>query len=763
MSAVATAEIIDAFYVCLAASVIWAPLVFLGAAFVNRQSGGRAEDAVWPSALVIAALPVIAAPVAAMFGLSLRAAKPLPPLAAPDAVAIAAPTAIVNTAPTGSAVELATILNAAADLYFYGFILFAALGVLRLVGFSYRVRYSYAIDDARLMDGLREWRRAMGVRTPVRFAYCDAVTSVCVHGFIRPVVLMPPTLLERVSPSDATLMGAHELAHIKRGDTWLFASCGLIKALFWFNPFMRRIVAHAQLAAEQGADALVIRSGVSRKSYARCFVESLKISAGLSSPQHALVPSFTPFDKRSRRERLNAILSGRAAAPVLTLGGKIILIASGLTALTLAFGQAALAVAPPPAKDALTVIPVEGRISSTFGERFDPITEERKFHNGMDIAAPTGTPVRAAGAGKVIDATARYQGNPAWGNVVVIDHGHGLVTRYAQLDSYIVRKGDTVEAGDTIAAVGASGRATGPHLHFEVLADGEPIDPAPVVTPDAPAPQTLAPQTPRIMKKVMLAPFAPEILAAPAARAAAAGIVHEPTPLIEPETPAAPAPALAPEVPPELDALSLGERFELRLADSVEEWRANFEDGFADVEFLDGMTVRFGDMEVTGDDIQQTIESAMRQFEFDGEDWDAFTDDLPRFVAVIDGEKLTNDQRREIERAAKRAHRAAIRATARAKREIERANIDQKRVMAELERAVRGRERAAQQVERANRHNRHSEDIDEDHAERLEDMLERREEALQEAAEELEEERAELARMRAELRDELRAEKRKKD
>lgn len=750
MTAIATPEIIDAFYLCLAASVIWAPLVFLGASYLNRTSRGGAQATVWPSALLIAALPVIAAPIAAAFGLSLRAAKPLPPMAAPDAMMMNAPAATPILAPVGPTLELATVLNAAADLYFYGFILFAALGVLRLVGFSYRVRYSYPIDDARLMNGLRDWRAAMGVRTTVRFAYCDAVTSVCVHGFIRPVVLMPPTLLERVSTADATLMGAHELAHIKRGDTWLFAICGFVKALFWFNPFMRRIVSHAQLAAEQAADALVIRSGVNRKAYARCFVESLKISSGLSSPQHALVPSFTPFDKRSRRERLDAILSGRTASPVLTLGGKIVLIASGLLALTLAFGQAALAVAPPAAKDALTVTPVDGRISSTFGERFDPITEERRFHKGMDIAAPTGTPVRAAGDGKVIAATARYQDNPAWGNVVVIDHGHGLVTRYAQLDSYIVRKGDAVTAGETIAAVGATGRATGPHLHFEVIIDGEPVDPAPVITPDAPAPLT-----PRTMRKVTLAPIAPEVAAD---NATAPSAPLEPTVLLGPDAPAAPAPA--PDAPPETDHLSFGERLELRLAGGVEEWRASFDDLFDGVEFADDMTMTFNGVDIDADEIQQTIESAVSQFEFDIEDWDVFTEDLPDFAFAVSGDKLSDAQRRELERArahaeraAERARRTATREAARAKREIERAQATHKRVMARIARAERDRERA---VARAERDKRHSQAASSHHTKHMEDMLELREEALKEAAEQLAEERAEIARLRAELRAENR-------
>ncbi len=90
--------------------------------------------------------------------------------------------------------------------------------------------------------------------------------------------------------SDAILMGAHEMAHIKRGDTRLFALCTAARAVFWFNPFMQRIAACANLAAEQAADALVIASGAERRQYAQCFVQGLRFAAGASNLGRDLVP-----------------------------------------------------------------------------------------------------------------------------------------------------------------------------------------------------------------------------------------------------------------------------------------------------------------------------------------------------------------------------------------------------------------------------------------------------------------------------------------
>lgn len=122
---------------------------------------------------------------------------------------------------------------------------------------------------------------------------------------------------------------------------------------------------------------------------------------------------------------------------------------------------------------ALPARPVDGVVSSAFGVRTDPIDGERHHHHGIDVAAPAGAPVRAAGAGRVVKAGEEG----GYGNVVIIDHGRGLETRYAHLGTIDVKPGDRVEAGAGVGTVGVTGRTTGPHLHFEVRRDGEPVDP----------------------------------------------------------------------------------------------------------------------------------------------------------------------------------------------------------------------------------------------------------------------------------------------
>jgi len=121
-----------------------------------------------------------------------------------------------------------------------------------------------------------------------------------------------------------------------------------------------------------------------------------------------------------------------------------------------------------------TTMPVEaGYYSSNYGYRLDPITGRSTFHTGVDIIAGPGTPVMAA-AGGVVSTVAFV---PEYGNIVDVDHDNGLTSRYAHLSKSLVKVGDVVMKGQRIALVGATGRVTGPHLHFEVREKGIPLNP----------------------------------------------------------------------------------------------------------------------------------------------------------------------------------------------------------------------------------------------------------------------------------------------
>ena len=132
-----------------------------------------------------------------------------------------------------------------------------------------------------------------------------------------------------------------------------------------------------------------------------------------------------------------------------------------------------------------SIWPATGWLSSTMGHRADPMTGGDDFHAGLDIAGDKGQPVYATAAGVVTHAG--RQG--AYGNLIVINHGFGLETRYGHLSGFQVHQGDHVQRGDLIGRLGATGRATGNHLHYEVLANGRLLNPLKLLTQQKPRAQ----------------------------------------------------------------------------------------------------------------------------------------------------------------------------------------------------------------------------------------------------------------------------------
>ena len=118
-------------------------------------------------------------------------------------------------------------------------------------------------------------------------------------------------------------------------------------------------------------------------------------------------------------------------------------------------------------------LPVAGRITSPFGYRYHPILKRNKMHTGVDIAAPSGTPIGAGGGGEVIFAGWRG----GYGNTVIIDHGGGRTTLYAHMSSIAVRVGQVVSRRQLVGRVGSTGLSTGPHLHYEARRNGSPVNP----------------------------------------------------------------------------------------------------------------------------------------------------------------------------------------------------------------------------------------------------------------------------------------------
>lgn len=178
-------------------------------------------------------------------------------------------------------------------------------------------------------------------------------------------------------------------------------------------------------------------------------------------------------------------------------------------------------------------LPVIGRITSRFSSaRTHPLLGVVRRHNGVDIAAPSGTPITAAASGRVVFAGRKF----GFGNTVEIDHGNGVLTRYAHARSIKVRGGARVEPGDVIATVGRTGLASGPHLHYEVLLNGVSVDPLKrsvgVLLSGASGDPTAAVQPPAGATSETPATGAADSVAAPAAADSAGGPPQAPAPAV---------------------------------------------------------------------------------------------------------------------------------------------------------------------------------------------------------------------------------------
>jgi len=128
-----------------------------------------------------------------------------------------------------------------------------------------------------------------------------------------------------------------------------------------------------------------------------------------------------------------------------------------------------------------SIMPTQGWLASAFARmRVHPILHRTRAHEGIDVVAPAGTPIEAPAAGKVVFAG----WDAGYGNMVTVDHGFGITTRFAHASRLLVKVGQTVKRGDRIGLVGNTGLSTGPHLHYEVHVNGRPVDPRKYILPD---------------------------------------------------------------------------------------------------------------------------------------------------------------------------------------------------------------------------------------------------------------------------------------
>lgn len=304
----------------------------------------------------------------------------------------------------------------------------------------------------------------------------DAPVSPMLVGAWRPRLLLPAHL-SQWTPLQQQLVIAHELTHARRGDPLLLLSATVLKGLLWFNPAAHWLAGKLAWAQELGCDRQVLagRPQAERQQYAGALLKQLNLQLGAQGqplPGLAFGSGQSGMCDRLLRLRSDAAISlSLRVLPVLLLcavGAASLALQPALALSTTAV--AASAAAPVQAPLPVWRNPLERmRVTGFFGV-VRPITP--KGLSGLDLAAARGTHVHA-----VADGIATVSEDARLGKAVRIDHGGGWQSVYAHLDTIGVASGDAVAGAQVIGAVGATGRATGPHLHFQVWHKGKLQDP----------------------------------------------------------------------------------------------------------------------------------------------------------------------------------------------------------------------------------------------------------------------------------------------
>ncbi len=271
-------------------------------------------------------------------------------------------------------------------------------------------------------------------------------------------------LPEGLSEKSRELIIRHEEMHAKYYHTLDLILVELFTAFLWFHPFVYFFRKSVRAVHEFQVDQHMVKNAVSQKAYLQLLMKNLEI-------YRQPVGFYNYFYGITLKKRLKMMLHNKSHKG-LKFRYLLLLPLAGI--LIMSFGIRHT--------DKPDYFPLKKgsyeKITSTHGEVFkNPITQKVVTHKGLDLKAPEGTTVSAAGSGKVLKATLKE----GWGNLIVIDHGNGYETWYAHLQGFDVAEGERVTRGQKIARVGNTGYSTGPHLHFEVRLNGESIDPFEVV------------------------------------------------------------------------------------------------------------------------------------------------------------------------------------------------------------------------------------------------------------------------------------------
>lgn len=318
-----------------------------------------------------------------------------------------------------------------------------------------------------LQECLDACRAQLGIRTPVTLKITSLVSSPAVIGLAKPQILIPRQLAERLDRQEWTCIFTHELIHIRRKDLlWNLVMTAAI-IVHWFNPLAWKAYRAMREDQELACDAALTKY-VDPVQYGRTLT---RVAEFQTSPERFAAISFMSGRTNRTTRRMKMLFARKrtwlslAAAVCLAAVSALIITIPDLKADSAASGPAGSFIAP-----------ASGTIVWEYGE------PRKHNEHSLAIAADEGTPVYAAADGVVLYAG--YDGGN--GNRIAIAHGDAYETAYNHLQDITVKEGEQVRRGQQIGTVGSTGRSTGPHLAFELLHNGEPIDPERVIVFDMP-------------------------------------------------------------------------------------------------------------------------------------------------------------------------------------------------------------------------------------------------------------------------------------
>lgn len=302
--------------------------------------------------------------------------------------------------------------------------------------------------------------------------------SPIAFGFGRSCVIILPERLVRTWAADRIAMIIHhEEIHLRHRDPLISSVLGFVVAVFWFNPFLRDLVARWRQSCELRADAGVVKdkSRRDRLEYAETLLAARRARANLRDTSLSL--SFTTRKFRSEKMRIRAILqseSGGTSRAKLGFGAVVAIVMLTFLGGTGAW-TAAMAAGSEGGMDSFIK---GGRMVSPFGvER-----KNLRVHTGVDVRARKGTPIAAPADALVVEATDLFRNEPRYGKAVVLKFGDDLIGWFTHVDEYTVKAGDRIKKGDVFATVGNTGQSRRTHVHIETYqgADRKRVDPATV-------------------------------------------------------------------------------------------------------------------------------------------------------------------------------------------------------------------------------------------------------------------------------------------